>query len=115
MGLRERLHPLQTSRYQPSRLGAVPLGQGEQHTSHGLARLGKVGLPLRVGRVLRGQALGDGEAGAVFGQRPGQVALGVQDVADSLVGDGKVALPAGMGRVLRGQALANSEAVAVFG
>jgi hypothetical protein len=76
MGLRERRHPLQASRYQPSRLGAVPLGQGEQHTGHVLARLGKVGLLLRAGRVLRGQVLADGEAGPVFGQRPSQVALG---------------------------------------
>jgi hypothetical protein len=55
MDLCERLHPLQASRYQPSRLGAVPLGQGEERFGYPAARAREVGLPLRIGRVLRGR------------------------------------------------------------
>src|SRR5262249_48902186 len=76
---------------------------------------GEAALPAGVGRIGRGEALGDGEAFTERGQRLVEATLRLRDVADPVMSDGEVALPVGVGRVGRGEALEDGERVAERG
>ena len=72
-------------------------------------------LPLRVLGVPRGQALADGEPGAVGGQRAGGVAPPRQHAADAEMGPRKVRLPLRVARLPLHQAFEDGEPGAVGG
>ena len=70
-------------------------------------------MPEGIARVLLGKLLGNSKALAVARERPCQVALSAQHVADVAVADGEIALPVCIARVLLGKLLGNSKAVVV--
>src|SRR5216683_2542581 len=63
---------------------------------------------------LLGQALGNAEIGAEFGEGGGEVALVVENLADLAVADRKVSLPFRVARVLLDETLSDFEIGAVF-
>ena len=67
-----------------------------EHIAELFAGDGQFTLPVGVGRVGLGQALCDGEAVLVGGQRLLELALRHQHVADLFVGDREIALPLGV-------------------
>jgi hypothetical protein len=75
---------------------------------------GQVPLPPRVGRVLSGQTLGDGQILPVLSHGAVQVPLYLQNVADVVVADREVPLPVRVGRVLSRQALSDRQTFPVL-
>ena len=73
----------------------------------------QIALPARVGGIGLGEASRDREGVAVGRQRPGQITLGRQDVADPVVADAQIALPARVGGIGLGEASRDREGVAV--
>src|SRR5947207_15564827 len=75
----------------------------------------EITLPVGIGQVGRGEALGDGEGVAECGQRLVEAALRLEGRADAERSDGELALPAGIGQVGRGEALEDGEGVTKWG
>jgi hypothetical protein len=67
----------------------------------------QISLPAGVAGIGGGEALPDGEGGAIAVEGLGEVALGAEHVADLVLRNREVALPAGVAGIGRGSALAD--------